>query len=82
MLSRTLTIQRRSVDMQNASDLIRLAKGFKSVIKLSPMAMPPQTPRAPLSVIALTLQAGMSVTIQADGPDEERALEALAAFLT
>lgn len=81
MLSRTLTIQRRSVDMQNASDLIRLAKGFKSVIKLS-HGNATANAKSTLSVIALTLQAGMSVTIQADGPDEERALEALAAFLT
>lgn len=81
MLSRTLTIQRRSVDMQNASDLIRLAKEFKSVIKIS-HGNATANAKSTLSVIALTLQAGMSVTIQADGPDEERALEALAAFLT
>lgn len=81
MLRQTLTIQRTEWTVPNVSQLVQRAKEFKSVIQISHDTAAANA-KSTLGLIALSLRPGMTVTVQADGPDETQAVKALSELLT
>jgi len=63
--------------MRPAGELVRVASGFESSIAILREGISANG-KSIISVISLAAESETDITIQADGPDETAALEALA----
>ena len=81
MKTRTIVITAANgLHARPAGELVNMIKGLESRVTLRTEAREAEA-RSILSILSLGLKCGTAVTVTAEGPDEERAAEQVAAFL-
>lgn len=78
MIEREATIvNQEGLHARPAAKIVRLASSFTSEVELFKDGMPVNA-KSIMGVMMLAAECGSSITIRADGPDAEQAVEALA----
>jgi phosphotransferase system HPr (HPr) family protein len=81
MKTRTVVITAANgLHARPAGELVNMIKGMESRVTLRTEAREAEA-RSILSILSLGLKCGTAVTVTADGPEEERAVEQVASFL-
>ena len=81
MIEREATIvNQEGLHARPAAKIVRLASQFESDIELMKDGLDVNG-KSIMGVMMLAAECGSSITIRADGPDAERAVEALAALV-
>lgn len=79
MISKSVSVRIPNEDGRNAALLVQTASSFDARIHITFMNKTVNA-KSIMGVMTLTLEDGNIVTIQAEGADEERAVEALVNF--
>ena len=80
MVEREAVVGHEKLHARPAALLVQRAKGFASEVKLEKDGNTVNA-KSPMGVMRLGAGRGDAVRVLADGPDEEEAAEALAAFV-
>lgn len=82
MVSRVVVVNlEEGVHARPAADLVRVANSYNSEIKIK-VGGTVVDAKSVLSILKLTIRNGTEVQLQAEGPDEDAAVEALAQMFT
>ena len=82
-----MTVKKMTIEATNglharpAGDLVKLAKSFPGTAITIATASRKVNASSILSLMALALKKGTEIEIAAEGPDEERAVDEISAFL-
>ena len=82
-----MTVKKMTIEAANglharpAGDLVKLAKSFPGTAVTIATASRKVNASSILSLMALALKKGTEIEIAAEGPDEERAVDEISAFL-
>ena len=82
-----MTVKKITIEAANglharpAGDLVKLAKSFPGTAVTIATASRKVNASSILSLMALALKKGTEIEIAAEGPDEERAVDEISAFL-
>ena len=79
MIQKNITAQREIRSTEAAAAFVQLAMACQSQLKLEAEGRC-VNPKSLLGVLCLGIEAGSSLTLTAEGPDEEEAWRELAAF--
>ncbi|RIY36766.1 HPr family phosphocarrier protein [Psittacicella gerlachiana] len=80
-VSKDLTIVApHGIHMRPATTFAKAAKEFESKVTIT-AAGETVSAKSPVKIISLNLANGTAITLTCDGPDEEKALEALSALI-
>ena len=81
-LRRTILITNsQGLHMRPITSFVELASKFQSAVRVVKEGQPPINGKSPLGLLGLAAEKGTELILEAEGPDAEQALQALATFV-